>query len=136
MTADLIYKDEYYAIVGAAMEVHRQLGPGLSEAIYHEAMLLELQARNIPFETEKELNIFYKGQQLKKTYKADIYCYDKIIVELKACEDLITDHEAQIINYLKITGCKLGILINFGTQVMQHLRYANTYKTVPVQTLL
>lgn len=112
---DLIFKDEVFAIVGAAFEVHRELGPGFLEAVYHEALERELASRKIPFESEKVLQIIYKGEPLQKIYIADLICYGKIVVELKALDRLSGKEESQIINYLKATGMKVGVLINFGS---------------------
>ena len=119
---DLIYKTEAYQIIGAAMEVHKELGPGFLEAVYQEAFEIELQKQKIPYEREKLMNIFYKGIKLKKKYSADFVCYDKIILEVKALSSLSSDHEAQILNYLKTTSLKLGLLINFGTKSLQYNR--------------
>lgn len=110
----LLYKDEAFQIIGAAQEVHRQLGHGFLEAVYQEALAVEFTLRTIPFEKEKSFPVFYKNQTLDKYYQADFYCYGKIIVELKALVQITSDHEAQVLNYLKITKSKLGILINFG----------------------
>jgi len=115
-------KTEAYKIIGAAMEVHKELGPGFLEAVYQEALEIELQKQKIPYEREKLMNVFYKGIKLKKKYSADFVCYDKIIVEAKALSSLSSDHEAQILNYLKTTSLKLGLLINFGAKSLQHKR--------------
>ena len=123
---DLIYKTEAYKIIGAAMEVHKELGPGFLEAVYQEALEIELQKQKIPYEREKLMNIFYKGIKLKKKYSADFVCYDKIIVEVKALSSLSSDHEAQILNYLKTTSLKLGLLINFGAKSLQYKRLVLT----------
>ena len=111
---DLIYSNESFAIRGAVMKVYNTLGCGFLEAVYQEALAIELEKRNIPFEREKELSIFYEGQLLQKKYFADFVCFDKIIVELKAVKELDDSHRSQIYNYLKATGFKLGLLINFG----------------------
>lgn len=111
---DLLYKDEVYAIVGAAMDVYNNLGPGFLEAVYQEAMEIETAARKIPALPEQKLYIEYKGAPLKKFYEADLICYDKIIVEIKAMDKLTSREDAQILNYLKATGMKVGVLINFG----------------------
>jgi GxxExxY protein len=111
---ELLYKDEVYAIVGAAIEVHRELGHGFLESVYQEALQIELRTRNILFEPQKELRIAYKGTLLEQTYVADLVCFDKIIVEIKALNELIARHESQLINYLKATGLRVGLLINFG----------------------
>lgn len=111
----LISKDEVYAIVGAAIEVHRQLGPGFLEAVYQEALQIELKIRSIPFEIHGELPVYYKGYLLDKAYLADLICYGQILVELKALSALSGNEEAQVLNYLKATGIKVGLLINFGS---------------------
>ena len=111
---DLLLGKEVYAIVGAAMEVHNELGSGFAEAVYQEAMELELTARGIPFERQKKLRISYKGKLLEKEYIADLVCYDQIIVEIKAQRELKTREECQIINYLRATNLQVGVLINFG----------------------
>ena len=113
--ADLILKDEAFAMIGAAMEVHKELGPGFAEPVYQEAMQIELSLRNIPAAPQKKLVIIYKGQQLTPYYVADFVAFDKIIVELKALTRLSTIEDAQVLNYLKATGFRLGLLINFGS---------------------
>ena len=112
--AELIYKDEVYAIIGAAMGVYNTLGNGFLEAVYQEALEIESTARNIPHVSQYEIPITYKGKRLKKFYLADMLAYGKIIVEIKAIKELGRNEEAQIINYLKATGLKVGALINFG----------------------
>jgi GxxExxY protein len=119
---DLIYKEESYKIIGVAMEVHRELGSGFLEAVYHEAMKIELEKKDIPFIHEAELNLWYKGIPLEKTYVADFVCYNKIIIEIKALNELHSIHEAQVINYLKATNSKLGLLINFGAESLEYKR--------------
>jgi len=111
----LIFKEEVYAIVGAAMEVHRVLGPGFLEPVYQEAMEIESTVRAIPFEPQQTIIIHYKGHRLKKEYIADLVYFDKIIVELKALDCLSGKEESQILNYLRATGMKVGVLINFGS---------------------
>jgi GxxExxY protein len=113
---DLLYKNEVYVIIGAAMEVYNQLGPGFLEAIYQEALEIELSAREIPFCPRAELPINSRGQRLKKFYVADFLIYDKIIVEIKAIHHLTSIDEAQLINELKASGLNLGLLINFGAR--------------------
>jgi len=110
----MIYQDESYKIIGAAMKVHRELGCGFLEQVYQEALEIELKKQNIPSEREVPLTISYDGHILNKQYVADFKCYDKIILELKAVKELDNIHEAQVFNYLKATGYKLGLLINFG----------------------
>jgi GxxExxY protein len=118
----LLFKGEVYKIIGAAMEVHRILGCGFLEAVYQEALSIEFQERNLPFSEQEKLRIIYKHKILKKEYTPDFICYDKIILELKALAALTPDHEAQLLNYLKATGYKLGLLINFGTASLQYKR--------------
>lgn len=110
----IIYKEESYKIIGAAMEVYNQLGHGFLEAVYQEALEREFIIRGIPYEREKDLNVFYKGEALKQTYKTDFWCYDKIVVEIKAISSLEDSHRAQVYNYIRATNSKLGLLINFG----------------------
>lgn len=112
---ELLYKDEVFQIVGAAIEVHKELGCGFLEAVYQEAFELELTARKIPYVSQKPLHISYKGKLLLKEYIADMVCFDKILVELKAVQKLSGTEESQIINYLKATGIKVGLLVNFGS---------------------
>jgi GxxExxY protein len=114
-SVELILKDEVCAVVGAAMEVHRVLGPGFLEPVYQEALQYELADRAIPFEAEKLLPVIYKGRVLDKYYKADLICYGQIILELKALSRLSSVEEAQLLNYLKATGLRVGLLINFGS---------------------
>ncbi len=110
----LYHSEESYAINGAAMQVYKTLGIGFLEAVYQEALAIEFTKRGIPFEREKELKIFYDGQQLQTSYRADFVCYGDIIVELKAVAELDDSHRSQVYNYLKATGYKLGLLYNFG----------------------
>lgn len=118
----VIHSQESYDIIGACMEVHNYLGCGFLEAVYQEALAIEFNIRNIPFEQEKRLTIDYKGQTLKKEYVPDFVCYGKIIVELKALSILTSEHLAQVLNYLKVTDYKLGLLVNFGTTSLEHKR--------------
>ena len=113
MESELLYKKEVYEIFGAAMDVHRILGPGFMEAVYQEAFELELKDRAIPFESQKPLQVHYKGNLLQKKYFVDILCYGRILVELKAVKELAPVHAAQVINYLKVTELPVGLLINF-----------------------
>ena len=113
--AGIILGEESYAIVGAAIEVHRELGPGFLEAVYQEAIEIELTARDIPFEAQKRIRVRYKEHTLTRDYFADLVCYDQVIVEIKALSRLSGKEEAQTLNYLKATGFKLGILLNFGS---------------------
>ncbi|MFH0989582.1 MAG: GxxExxY protein [bacterium] len=111
---ELLYREEVFKIVGAAIEVHKTLGAGFLEAIYQEALEIELRLQGIPFESQKPLPIQYKNYTLAKEYIADMICMDKIILELKALNELTSREEAQLLNYLKATGLRVGLLINFG----------------------
>lgn len=116
---------ETYAIIGAAMEVHKELGPGFLERVYQEALAIEFETRNIPFILEHELPVFFKGRQLNTTYRVDFYCYESIPVEIKALDAITGKEIAQEINYLKANKKKKGLLINFGSQSLQHKRFIN-----------
>ncbi len=114
-----------HAIIGAAMEVHRQLGCGFLEPVYQEALAIEFANQGVPFRREVELPVFYKGQKLNASYRADFICFDAIVVELKALAKLGGIEEAQIINYLKAASLDLGLLINFGSRSLEYLRFTN-----------
>lgn len=118
----LLYPQECYKINGAIYEVHKELGPGLLEKVYQDALEREFNLQNIPYEREKSFSIMYKGMQLAEKYVADFVCYNKIVVELKAVEELHPVHKAQVINYLAITGYKLGLLVNFNSIKVNHER--------------
>ena len=111
-----------YAIIGAAMEVHRLLGPGFLEAVYQEAMGIELGLRGIPFAAKIELSVYYKEQRLSCFYKPDFLCYESVIVEIKALQALTGADEAQALNYLKATQHERALLINFGSPSLQYKR--------------
>ena len=112
--SELILKEEVFRIVGAAMDVYYTLGRGFLEPVYQEALEIELRRRDIPFEAQKLLRIEYKGTHLKKEYVADFVCFRQIIMEIKACEGLTGRDEGQIINYMKATHMRVGLLLNFG----------------------
>jgi GxxExxY protein len=114
-----------YAIIGAAIEVHRRLGPGFLEAVYQEALAIEFAERSIPFVREVDIPIIYRDIQLACTYRADFIRYSDIIVELKAIKQLSDLERAQTINYLKATGVKRGLLLNFGAPSLEKERFAN-----------
>src|SRR6266542_2968920 len=116
-----------YAIIGACMEIHRQLGHGFLEAVYQEAAAIEFQQKTIPFEREISLPIKYKDVILPTHYRADFICFSEIIVEFKALSRLSNIEESQLLNYLKATGLKRGLLINFGTSSLQYQRLVWNY---------
>jgi GxxExxY protein len=111
-----------YAIIGAAMEVHKRLGYGFLEPVYQEALAIEFSGRNIPFTKEVRLPIHYKGHQLETKYRADFLCFDAIVVELKALARMGGVEDSQLINYLKATSFQLGLLLNFGARSLQYRR--------------
>ena len=106
-------------IIGAAIEVHKALGPGLLESAYEECLCHEFKLRSFPFERQKELPIEYKGVKLDCGYRLDIVVWNKIILELKSCSELLPIHEAQLLTYLKLTNMKVGLLINFNVPVLK-----------------
>lgn len=124
--ARLIFKDEVFALIGAAMEVHREKGCGFAGPVYQECMEIQLADQKIPAEAQKEMAIFYKGRRLKKTYLADFVVYGKIIVELKALDQLTSREESQVINHLKSSGLELGVLLNSGAASLERKRIVLT----------
>ena len=115
--------EETYKIIGAAMDVHKVLGPGLLESAYGDALEIEFKLRGIPAVREKELPVLYKGQVLKTRYFADFLCYNDVIIELKAVDRLLNIHVAQLLHYLNITGIKKGLLLNFRPERLEYKRY-------------
>lgn len=111
---DILFKEESYRIQGAIYEVYKRIGNGFLEEVYQECLAREFLIQKIPFASKQRLDLFYRGEKLDKYYIADFFCFDKIILEIKATEAIAQAHEAQLINYLKATGYKLGLLVNFG----------------------
>lgn len=122
MDEDFLYEKETYQIIGAMMEVHKTLGCGFLEAVYQETLSIEFEIQKVPFVKEKKLILFYKGIQIEKFYIADFVCFDKIIVELKALSALTSTHDSIMINYLKATKLKVGLLANFGERSLKYKR--------------
>jgi GxxExxY protein len=111
---ELIYKNESYAIIGACFAVYKDKGCGFHEAVYHECLEIEFEFQKIPFLSKPPQSLQYRGRTLVQTFSPDLICYDKIILEIKAVSELMNEHRAQVLNYLSATGCKLGLLVNFG----------------------
>jgi len=112
-----------YKIIGAAMEVHKELGYGFLEAVYQEALGREFTTQEIPFKAQPVIEINYKGKPLNKTYQPDFICFNEIIIEIKAISELSGVEEAQLINYLKASSIKIGLLLNFGSKSLEHKRF-------------
>jgi GxxExxY protein len=110
---EIMYKDESYCICSCIFEVNRKLGSGFLESVYQEALEIELEKAKIPFEAKKAIQILYDGKPLSHFYIADIICYGKIVIELKAVTKIINEHKAQVLNYLAATGLRLGFIVNF-----------------------
>jgi GxxExxY protein len=111
---ELLFKDETCASRGACFEVYMEKGCGFFEAVYQECLELELMTRGIPFVAKPRLELQYKGHKLKSEYQPDLFCFGKIVVELKAVSVITEEHRAQLHNYLKATGHRLGLIVNFG----------------------
>jgi GxxExxY protein len=111
---DIVYKEESYRIMGACFEVYKEKGCGFLEPVYQECIEMELTLQGIPFVAQKRIILDYKGQILKQEYKPDLICFDSVLVELKAASAIIDEYRSQVHNYLKATGLRLGLLVNFG----------------------
>jgi len=122
MESKLIFGEETKEILGAAFEVHKELGNGFLESVYHEALEIEFKLREIPFVSGKKINVFYKDYKLQKHFVSDFLCYEKVIVEIKAISMLTSNDDGQVINYLKGTKHKVGLLINFGKKSLEFKR--------------
>jgi GxxExxY protein len=114
MKGEILYPEESYALMGASFRVHTELGSGFAEEVYPECLELELRERRIPYVPQPELEIQYRGHVLRKGFRPDLICFGQIILELKALDALCGEHRAQLINYLKASKMKLGLLVNFG----------------------
>ena len=110
----LLFRDEVYTIQGAIFDVYREMGCGFLEAVYQECLEREFRLRGIPFVAQPELKLIYKGEELVQSYRPDFICCGQILVELKAVKSIAPEHQAQLLNYLKATGLRLGLIVNFG----------------------
>jgi len=119
---EFLYEELTYKIVGIGMKIHRELGPGFLEAVYEEAMIIELQKAGIIFKNQVELDVYYRGEKLNKKYRADFIIDDKVLVELKGTHGLTETDEAQMINYLKATKLQVGLMLNFGKSSLEWKR--------------
>ena len=114
MEEKIVYKEESYAIIGACFNVYKEMGCRFLEAVYQECMEIELDFQKIPFSSQRQLKLHYRGRELKQTFKPDFICYDKVVLEIKAVTNLNDELRSQVMNYLNATGYKLGLLVNFG----------------------
>lgn len=112
--AEIVFKEESYRIMGACFEVYKQMGCGFLEAVYQECLTMEFTDQQIPHRAQSLLDLRYKQRPLAQKYVPDFICFDSVIIELKAVHELTNEHRAQVHNYLKATGFKLGLLVNFG----------------------
>ncbi len=124
----LLFEDETYKVIGACISVHKGLGAGFLESVYHEALEKEFEIQKVNFDSKKKLQVYYNDAPLKRYFIADFICFDKIVVEIKAASFLHKDTETQTINYLKSTGYQIGLLINFGQPSLTWKRFINTKK--------
>ena len=130
-----IYKDEGYKLMGAAFEVYNELGFGLAEEIYQESLEIELESRAIPVRTKQELKCYYKGRELKKRYVPDLLVLECLVTELKSVSQLAPEHEAQLINYMRITKQPVGYLINFGHKDTLEWKRFTLSEFIPAQMI-
>jgi len=121
----LLFENETYQIIGAAREVHKELGAGFLEVVYHDALEIELKNTKVPYKKEFPISIYYKNEKLNRTYYADFFCFDKIIVAVKAVKNTTDVDFAQVLHYLKATRQRLGLLINFGESSLKVKRIIN-----------
>ena len=121
---DLLYSDETHIIIGAAMEVHKTLGAGFLESVYEESLAYEFELQNILFEKQKSIEVFYKNKKVKQ-FVCDFIVDAKIIIEIKAIKKITDIETAQVLNYLKATGLKVGLLLNFGSNSLECKRFVN-----------
>ena len=119
---NLLFREEVYAIQGAIFEVYREMGCGFLEAVYQECLEKELCLRGVPFSSQQQLKLAYKGQPLDQRYKPDLICYDQIVLELKAAKAITPEHQAQMLNYLKASNLLLGLVVNFGHHPMAEIQ--------------
>ena len=115
MPDELLFRDEVYRIIGACVSVHKEKGNGFAEPVYQDSLEIELEHLSIPFDRQRNYQLFHRERPLRHTYTPDLLCFDKVIVELKAAKCLADEHRAQLINYLKVTRLQLGLLVNFGS---------------------
>jgi len=128
----LLFEEETHKIIGACMQVHKKLGNGFMESVYQEALEIELSTHNIPFSRQVRLHVLFNGKPLDKFFMADFVCYESIILEIKATSFIHSDNSKQVINYLKATNFKVGLLINFGQPSLTWKRFINTpYQSNP-----
>ena len=123
----LLLEKETFKILGAGFAVYKEMGPGFLESVYQECMEIELESQGIPFASQPLAPIQFKGVSLKTHYRPDIICFDSVLVELKACSTLLDEHRAQLLNYLRATGKKVGLLLNFGHHpLLEHERFVQS----------
>jgi len=134
--AELLYKDESYAVIGACFAVYKEKGRGFLEPVYHECLEIEFESQRIPFVAKPPQTLRYRDRTLVQTFTPDFICYDKIIVEIKAVSVLADEHRAQLLNYLGGTGCELGLLVNFGHYPKMEYERLITRKQQPVDVYL